>query len=195
MLADASCVWDATWLQARGRPQTPGDHTRGQGGTRVPTGARPEPQTCPPRCGSRGPWSTPPACWRSPRRRASAGSGSATRSSSVLRAERGGGRERCEHRAPRRRHRAAGGGPVGRLGVSRGGRTRGAQERATRDGAQGPSVRVCHPDEEPGLDAGSLGTSRPLLLGSSEPLTTLATILWVGDPSPHLPSFSRGLEP
>lgn len=195
MLADASCVWDATWLQARGRPQTPGDHTRGQGGTRVPTGARPEPQTCPPRCGSRGPWSTPPACWRSPRRRASAGSGSATRSSSVLRAERGGAVSAVSTGPRGGGTEPPGVGPWGRLGVRRGGRTRGAQERATRDGAQGPSVRVCHPDEEPGLDAGSLGTSRPLLLGSSEPLTTLATILWVGDPSPHLPSFSRGLEP
>lgn len=85
--------------------------------------------------------------------------------------------------------------PWGQLEVSQEGRTRGAQERGTQDGAQGPSAHVCHPDEEPGLDVGSLGTSRPLPLSSSEPLTTLATVLWMGDPSPNLHCFSKGLEP
>ena len=61
--------------------------------------------------------------------------------------------------------------PWGQLGTSQGGRTRGPRERSTRDGAQGPSAHACHPDEDAGPDAGSLGTSRPLLLSSSEPLT------------------------
>lgn len=54
----------------------------------TPTAGRPGPRTCPPRCGSHGTWSTPPACWRSPPRRPSAGSGTETRSSSALQRER-----------------------------------------------------------------------------------------------------------
>jgi hypothetical protein len=60
---------------------------------RIPTGARPGPQTYPPRCGSHGQWSTPPACWHSPRHLRSAGSGTGTHSSSALQRQ----RKHCSH--------------------------------------------------------------------------------------------------